>query len=167
MIGTKTDEQIRTPMQWSSQTGVGFTTGRPWEAPQADWRVTNVAAQDVDPASLLNHYRRLIHLRNQHPALNVGDLTVETASDNAVAAIVRHASNETVLIALNFGDRAVDRVGVTLAPRLGGGRTYRLEPLYEDPASACVPLGISSDGAAVTLGHVAPRSLCAFRVVSG
>ena len=163
MIGPKPDEQIRTPMQWSSAAGAGFTTGTPWEAPQSDWASKNVSAQDGDPASLLNHYRRLIHLRNQHSALNAGDLAAETASDAAVAALVRQFPDETILIALNFGDRLIDRVGVTLAPALRGG-PLRLEPLYSDPASAC--LSISADGSAVTLGRIAPRSLCVFRVLS-
>jgi hypothetical protein len=121
-----------------------------------------VAAQDRDPASLLNHYRRLIHLRNQHSALNAGDLSVGTASDAAVAAIVRQSPEETILIALNFGDRLIDRVSIAPARALRGGR-FRLEPLYSDPSSACVVS--SAAGVAVTLGRVAPRSLCAFRVL--
>ena len=164
MMGSKPDEQIRTPMQWSRTAGAGFTGGTPWEAPQPDWASRNVAAQDGDPASLLNHYRRLIHLRNQHSALNAGDLAMETASDAAVAAIVRQSTEETIVIALNFGDQLIDRVGVGLAPALRGG-PFRLEPLYSDPSSACVPMGISADGAAITLGQVAPHSLCAFRIL--
>jgi len=163
MIGPKPDEQIRTPMQWSSAPGAGFTTGIPWEAPQPDWASKNVAAQDGDPASLLNHYRRLIHLRNEHSALNAGDLNVESASDPAVAAIVRQSPEETIMIALNFGDRLIDRVGVALAPALWGG-PFRLEPLYSDPSGACTPVGIT-DGATITLIQVAPYSFCAFRIV--
>jgi glycosidase len=162
IIGPKPDEQIRTPMQWSSAPGAGFTKGTPWEGPQPDWASKNVSAQNGDPASLLNHYRRLIHLRNRHPALNAGDLAVETTSDPAVAAIVRQSSEETILVALNFGDRLVDRVSVALAPALRGG-PFRLEPLYSDPSSACVAL--SADGAAVALGQVAPRSICVFSVL--
>ena len=148
-------------MQWSSAPGAGFTTRRPWEAPQSDWASKNVAAQDGEPTSLLNHYRRLIHLRNQHPALNAGDLTVATADDRAIAAMVRHSPEETILISLNFGERPIDRVGIALSRALRGG-PFRLEPLYSDPSNACVV--ISANGAVVTLGRVAPRSLCAFRV---
>ncbi|HEV7839495.1 MAG TPA: hypothetical protein VGO75_15610, partial [Gemmatimonadaceae bacterium] len=164
MIGPKPDEQIRTPMQWSSATGAGFTSGSPWEAPQRDWLSKNVAAQDRDAASLLNHYRRLIHLRNGHSALSSGDLAVETANDPAVAAIIRQSPQETILIGLNFGDRLIDRVTVALAPALRGS-SLRLKPLYSDPSSACVGAGISAGGATVTLGQVAPRSFCAFSIV--
>jgi glycosidase len=165
MIGPKPDEQIRTPMQWSSAAGAGFTTGTPWEAPQSDWASKNVAAQDHDPASLLNHYRGLIHLRNQHPALTAGDLAVGTASDDAVAAIVRRSPEETILIALNFADRSINRVDLafTSIPRL---ERRQLEPLYGDPSHACVVVGTSADDATISLGKVAPHSLCTFRVLS-
>jgi glycosidase len=163
MIGPKPDEQIRTPMQWSSAAGAGFTKGTPWEAPQPDWAWKNVAAQDGDPASLLNHYRRLIHLRNQHSALNSGDLALGNVSDPAVAAVVRQAPDETILVVLTFRDRSIDRVGIALASALRG-RTFRLEPLYSDPSSACRVMLVEEG--AVTLGAVAPQSLCVFTVLS-
>jgi glycosidase len=166
MIGAKPDEQIRTPMQWSGAAGAGFTTGILWEAPQPDWVSKNVAVQDPDRSSLLNHYRRLIHLRNQHPALNEGDLRQGVAMDSAVTAMVRRSPEETILVALNFGDRLIDRVPMVFeqAPRAG---QYRLEPLYNDPSSACFVVGISAGGTTITLGNVAPHSLCTFRVISG
>ncbi|MEA2707393.1 MAG: alpha-amylase [Gemmatimonadaceae bacterium] len=165
MTGPKPDEQIRTPMQWSGGAGAGFTTGTPWEPPQPDWVSKNVAAQDGDRASLLNHYRNLIHLRNQHSALNSGELLQAAATDPAVTAIMRRSPEETILIALNFGDRSIDRVLVVFEPAPLGGQ-YRLEPLYTDPSSACFVAGISAGGAAITLGNVAPHSLCTFRVLA-
>jgi alpha-amylase len=165
MIGPKPDEQIRTPMQWSSAAGAGFTTGTPWEAPQPDWVSKNVATQNGDPISLLNHYRRLIHLRNQHPALSDGDLQLAVAMHPAIAVIMRQSPEETILIALNFGDRLIERV-LTMFVQPPRGGQYRLEPLYNDPSSACFVTGISADGAAITLGNVAPHSLCTFRVLS-
>ena len=40
MSGAKPDEQIRTPMQWSSEEGAGFTSGIPWEAINSDYRTS-------------------------------------------------------------------------------------------------------------------------------
>lgn len=164
MIGPKPDEQIRTPMQWSSAAGAGFTTGTPWEAPQPDWVSKNVAAQGGNPSSLLNHYRTLIHLRNQHRALSSGDLQTCVTSSAPVAAILRRSPEETIFIAVNFGDRLIDSVSVIFSPAPRGGQ-FRLERLYSDPSSACVVSGIVSGGAAITLGQVAPHSLCTFRVL--
>src|SRR5450756_1709540 len=102
MIGTKPDETIRTPMQWSAESNGGFTGGTAWESLQPDWMTKNVAAQDHDQASLLNHYRRLIHFRSAHSALNGGALAVASASDAATAAFVRSTSDETILICLLY-----------------------------------------------------------------
>ena len=55
MQGTKPDENIRRPMQWTAEGG--FTTGTPWNGYYEDYQERNVASQDADPDSLLNHYR--------------------------------------------------------------------------------------------------------------
>lgn len=69
MQGVKPDERIRTPMQWSDETpGGGFSTGKAWQPFQVDFGQVNVAAQEADPNSLLNVYRRMIHLHTEHPA---------------------------------------------------------------------------------------------------
>lgn len=164
MIGTKPDEQIRNPMQWSNEPGTGFTTGTPWEAPQSDWKVTNVRAQDGDPGSLLNHYRRLIRLRSQHSALGKGDLIVGTASDEAVAAFARRSSNETVVVVVNFGARAIPDLNVTLTSTGGAIPAGRLERIYEDPARGCSPEISAGAKNSVAIGAVASFGLCVFRL---
>lgn len=164
MIGAKPDETIRTPMQWSAGSNGGFTNGTAWESLQPDWMTKNVAAQDHDPASLLNHYRRLIHLRNAHAALSDGALSVASASDIASAAFVRSTSGETILIALNFGNQAIDRFAVTLSPAVAGTGGYRLDLLYADPLDGCVGGAISADGKSVTLSSIAAHGLCAFKL---
>jgi len=161
MTGTKPDERIRTPMQWDATPGAGFTRGTPWEAPQPDWRTTNVAAQRADSASLLGFYRRLIGLRLRHPALRRGDLTLASASDSAVAAFVRRDSTETVAVVLNFGGRALDRLDVRFAAPVCGGASCRLEPLFGAPR----PAGARLDGNAVTLRNVGAHESYVFRVV--
>ena len=165
MVGAKPDETIRTPMQWSGEPGAGFTTGKPWESAQGDWQTRNVAAQDRDPASLLNHYRRLIHLRNNHSALSSGDLAVATASDTAVTAFLRRSTNETVVVIANFGSRAVPQVDVTLD---AGSATLagRLERIYEDPANGCAPEASAAANGSMSLRQIAPYGLCVFRLAA-
>ena len=164
MSGPKPDEQIRTPMQWSSAPGAGFTTGTPWENPQADWTVTNVQAQDGDVGSLLNHYRRLIHLRHDHPALSGGDLIVGSASDAAIAAFVRRSPTETVLVVLNFGAGAIPQASVTLAPESGASSTSRFERIDEDPSGGCLPEASAGANNSFALGQMAPYGFCVFRL---
>jgi alpha-amylase len=164
MIGAKPDETIRTPMQWSAESNGGFTSGTPWENLQADWMTKNVRAQDKDPASLLNHYRRLIHFRNAHSALSNGVLVFALANDAASSAFVRSNAEETILITLNFGDHAVNKLAVSLSPAVEGSGANRLEPVYADPQDGCIGGAIPTDGKSVTLSSIAAHGFCAFRL---
>lgn len=103
MTGDKPDERIRTPMQWSAQPAGGFTRGVPWQPLQADWSRTNVAAQEYVDGSLLNLYRRLIHLRAGNAALARGELLVLGGTGDGVATYVRRNADGAVLVVLNLG----------------------------------------------------------------
>ena len=159
MIGDKPDEMIRTPMQWSSAKAGGFTSGTPWEGLQPDWETKNVASQDGETTSLLNHYRRLIHLRNTHAALSRGKLIVGSASDDVVAAFLRRTDGEEIVVAVNFGSATASGVTVTLSSELSG---RRLQLLFADPNTDCGAATVSDDGKAVKVESVAPFGLCVF-----
>src|ERR1700686_1397027 len=107
MVGPKPDETIRTPMQWSSAPNGGFTAGKPWEPLQADWKTKNVAAQDSSRRSLLNHYRKLIQLRNANPALSGGPLTLLGTHDTTgtIVTWLRSWRDEAFWIVVNFVPR--------------------------------------------------------------
>ena len=50
MSGVKPDENIRRPMQWSTETHAGFTTGYPWgnlNQNYVDWNVEDQAEDSV------------------------------------------------------------------------------------------------------------------------
>lgn len=102
--GTKPDERIRTPMPWTGDPpGVGFSSGEPWEPVDSGFAVHNVAGEDADPASLLNLYRELIHLRNDSSALRRGStIDVETGT-STVLAYLRSDGDDHVLVIGNLG----------------------------------------------------------------
>lgn len=102
MTGQKPDEMIRTPMQWSTGENAGFTAGRPWGPVNDDYEMVNVAAESSDADSLLDHYRRLIHLRNGHVALRRGDLVPLESNCRPVYGFLRHHDEETVMVLANF-----------------------------------------------------------------
>lgn len=115
MTGDKPDPRLRTPMQWSAQSGVGFTTGKEWESPQPDSLTTNVATEESDSHSLLNLYRRLIHLRRRNDALANGVLVPLTASDAHVAAYLRATPHHAVLVIANLGNAPAASVVINSA----------------------------------------------------
>ncbi len=102
MTGQKPDEMIRTPMQWTADENAGFTTNQPWEPVNDGYETVNVAAQSADPDSLLNHYRRLIHLRNDHVALRRGELVPLESTCRPVYGFLRHSGEESILVILSF-----------------------------------------------------------------
>lgn len=109
LMGAKPDEDIRRPMQWTSDNiKVGFTTGSPWRRPGSDYETRSVALQTDDPDSLLTHYRQLIQLRNAHEALRVGDWLEVQSSPNRVYAFLRYTGDETVLVVINMSNQVVD-----------------------------------------------------------
>jgi len=111
MSGDKPDPRLRTPMQWTGG-AAGFTTGKPWEALQADTLAINVAAEDADASSLLNLYRRLISLRRSNDALATGRLVPLTAGSTEVIAYLRRAGDKAVLVVATLGAAAVTGVSV-------------------------------------------------------
>ena len=102
MTGDKPDERLRTPMQWT-RTSAGFTSGKPWETPQPDSLVHNVADEDRAAGSLLKLYRWLIRLRAGDDALRDGDLTPVETGNESVLAYLRKAPSVEVLIVANLG----------------------------------------------------------------
>jgi alpha-amylase len=112
MSGAKPDERLRTPMQWSSAHGDGFTTGTPWEQLQRDSLTTTVAAEERDAGSILALHRRLIHLRDRCAALAAGEIVPLETSSEAVAAYLRVGDNEAVLVIANLSDSTLSGVVV-------------------------------------------------------
>jgi glycosidase len=144
MTGDKPDPRLRTPMQWGAGPGVGFTTGTPWESPQADGPAVAVAAQEGDSGSLLNLYRRLIHLRAGNEALGTGRLVALTASSPSVVAYLRRAGDHTVLVVANLADTQASGVAVSSeAGALPPGR-YAPRNLLGGPDGA--PLEVAAVG---------------------
>jgi len=141
MTGDKPDPRLRTPMQWSAGPGLGFTSGKAWESAQPDSLTTTVAAEDADAGSLLNLYRRLIHLRKQNEALATGRLVPLTTTSPQVAAYLRRADTDVVLVVANLADMPATRIAVSSAAgALPAGR-YTVRNLVGGPNSTALVVG--------------------------
>jgi alpha-amylase len=168
MTGDKPDERLRTPMQWSPRTGVGFTTGKEWEAPQADSLTRNVALEDRDPRSLLNLYRRLIHLRKDNEALATGRLVPLVASNPHVVVFLRRSTDgrsgpkglpngrgRAVVVVANLGDSTVMGLSIGSADSVLPRGRYVPRNLLGGPTAPALRVG--DDGR--IQGYVPQRTL--------
>lgn len=94
----------RTPMQWDNTLHAGFTTGEPWLPVHENHMSINVAEQDKDPGSVLNHFRKMTQLRRDHPVLVYGSYELIQKEHPTVYAYTRTNGEEQVLVLLNFSE---------------------------------------------------------------
>ncbi|MGH8871856.1 MAG: alpha-amylase family glycosyl hydrolase [Acidimicrobiia bacterium] len=97
----------RTPMQWTPGPNAAFSNGvsaTPWLPVENGYRRLNVETELADPGSPLNLYRRLLDLRRRSSALRRGSYLTHPGSTETVLAYRRESDDETMTVALNFGE---------------------------------------------------------------
>jgi hypothetical protein len=118
-------------MQWNTGPNAGFSTATPWRAVGSNFMSNNVATMSEQPSSLLNHYKRLVHLRNQHDALRRG--VYLPAQNSAVACLSyarRYGQDVKVVVhnlGLNSAQPSISLAASTLTPG-----TYYVNDLYSE-----------------------------------
>ena len=106
--GRMSRDNARTPMQWSDEANAGFTTAKPWLKVNENYKAINVAAQEKDPSSVLNYYRRLVALRksDEYKELFTYGRCVPAYEDtDGIMAYYREDENKRVLVVANFGSK--------------------------------------------------------------
>lgn len=104
MTGTGADEIKRRPMQWSAASSSGFTTGSPWIGVGDNYTTNNVEDMEAEPNSLLNFYKRLVHLRNDLNPLRRGYALPLYGNNEEVLHFIRIYEGEAVATVINLGD---------------------------------------------------------------
>ena len=128
-VHAKSRDNARTPMPWHDGPGAGFGTGTPWIALNPDWPRINAAQAVADPDSVFHHYRRLIALRREEPALVHGRYRLLLPEHPQLYVYLREAGERRLLVACNFS-----------------GEIPRLE----------LPADVSLEGATLLLGNHPP-----------
>lgn len=133
----------RTPFQWDASTNAGFTTGTPWLKVNDNHSTINAAAEDKDPNSVLNYFRKIVQLRKKEPVLVYGKYVLVDKQNPDVYAYTRELNGRKVMVLLNFKDKpATVQTGIdytkakmlidnyTTPPQNGGNNGVILRP-YE------------------------------------
>ncbi|WP_421321033.1 alpha,alpha-phosphotrehalase [Aeromonas veronii] len=108
ILGTKSRDNSRTPMQWSAAPNAGFTSGTPWLKPAANYPEINAEAALADQNSVFWHYRDLIALRKAHPIFTLGDYQELLTGHPQIWAYARRANGQTLLVVSNFYGEPVE-----------------------------------------------------------
>ena len=104
---------VRTPMQWTSIAGTGFSMTAPErffspviQTPPFDPAHVNVISQQENDQSLLHTIRNMIAIRKQHPVFARGKLTWVDCGTGAVAGYLRNDEDERILVLNNLSSRS-------------------------------------------------------------
>lgn len=108
ILGAKSRDNSRTPMQWSAAANAGFTQGTPWLKPAANYAEINAEAALADQYSVFWHYRDLIALRKAHPIFTQGDYQELLTGHQQIWAYARSANGQTLLVVSNFYGEPVE-----------------------------------------------------------
>ena len=102
LIQRSSRDSARTPMQWSAEANAGFSTGEPWMSVNGNYHDINVQAQENDPESLLNFYRRLLAFRKESPVALYGDYREHLPDSRDFFVYERRYQDERLLVSCSF-----------------------------------------------------------------
>jgi alpha-amylase len=134
MFGRKPDPNIREPMLWQPTPDPLRSLWRA-NSHSTEENVRPVSVQLEDPASLLQHYRTLIHLRHRTPALNYGGLLPVDGLDPRLVAFERNHRLGNALVLHNVSEEVVE---IALPSSL----THFNSVLWESAGSSLAPGGV-------------------------
>lgn len=95
-------DNARSPMQWSAEKNAGFSEATPWFFVNENYREINVAAQEEDPDSLLNFYRRLVKFRRDNEVVLYGTYRELLPKDKKLYVYVREYEGKRLLVICSF-----------------------------------------------------------------
>jgi glycosidase len=106
---TKSRDNARTPMQWSTDKHAGFTVGQPWFRVNDTYTECNAAAQVGVFGSPFEHWSAILRLRKEMADVFVyGDFEMVDAEHEHVFAYTRSYHGESVLVVCNFRERSME-----------------------------------------------------------
>jgi len=94
----------RTPMQWDAKKNAGFSSETPWLPVHENHTTVNVAKQQNDHNSVLNHFRKMVALRKENLLLVYGNYEIIQEEHPTIYAYSRTLEDQKMLILLNFSE---------------------------------------------------------------
>ena len=101
-------DNARTPMQWNNSKNAGFSNGTPWLPINENYIKVNAAAEEKDPNSVLNWYKKLAKFRSKHQELIAGDYELLLPNSEEIFAFARNLNNKRMITVVNFSLNTVD-----------------------------------------------------------
>ena len=91
-------------MQWDAKKNAGFSSETPWLPVHENHTTVNVANQQNDHNSVLNHFRKMVALRKQNLLLVYGNYEIIQEEHPTIYAYSRTLEDQKMVILLNFSE---------------------------------------------------------------
>lgn len=102
IIGERSRDNGRMPMQWTAGENAGFTTGTPWIAVNKNHTAINAEREAADPGSIRAFYKQLVRLRKELPIIAEGDVTFLEPENNDILAYERTLGDKKLRVLCNL-----------------------------------------------------------------
>lgn len=121
IIGEKSRDDSRTPLQWTGGEEAGFTTGRPWIDLAENYGEVNAEKNLSDENSIFAYYQKLIKLRKEEDIISDGKYLPILEKDPQVFAYLRELGGEKLI---NLNNRSDKEAEVDLSEILDDPSSY-------------------------------------------
>ena len=101
-LAARSRDNSRTPMQWDTSTGAGFSQGTPWIPLSDNHAQINVTNALADKASVFYHYQQLIHLRKKHAIIVEGNYQDLCPENPTLWCYQRQYGKQKLLVVANL-----------------------------------------------------------------
>lgn len=106
ILGAKSRDNSRTPMQWDASENAGFTKGTPWLKVCDRYKEINTESRH-EPDSVFQYYKELVKLRKELPVIQKGSVTPLLREDKEILAYKREYQGKEFYVFCNFFDGEV------------------------------------------------------------
>ncbi|MGL4538375.1 MAG: alpha,alpha-phosphotrehalase [Cetobacterium sp.] len=108
ILGQKSRDNSRTPVQWDDNENAGFTKGTPWIGVSKNYSSINVKNNLKDKDSVFYHYKKLIELRKEYKVISHGDFIPMYEESPQVFGYMRKFEDEKLLVINNFYENEIE-----------------------------------------------------------
>ncbi len=101
ILGAKSRDNSRTPMQWDGSAFAGFSITEPWIPVCSRYPEINTQDRDEED-SIFRYYRELVKLRKELPVIQDGTVIPLLREDDRILAYERKLGDQELYVFCNF-----------------------------------------------------------------
>ncbi len=124
VLGARSRDNGRTPMQWTPGENAGFSAGEPWIGVPENHTFINVESEEKDPDSILQFYRKLVALRKESDLIALGGIRFLETGNERVIAYERTMDGKILTVVCSFSKEREEISDPVLCERIRDGKLF-------------------------------------------